>query len=103
MPQSRTLLDTGVYKAARIFLLVYGGQRFKTIKENLAEGGSSSVDYVLVVDDNKVALCEAKSPSVMHHVGQILPEHGIELTWLPRQSLIPKILSKVSTRHPHQL
>ena len=87
-------------QAARIFLAIYGDQDFETFKENSVEGGSSSVDYVLVVDNNEVALCEAKSPSVMHHVGKILPEYGIKLTWLPSKSLLRKILSKVSTPSP---
>ena len=97
LQQSRALLDKGFFEAARIFLAVYGDQNFETFRENSVEGGSSSVDYILVVDDNEVALCEAKSPSVMYHVGQILPEHGIKLTWLPSKSLLRKILSKVST------
>ena len=42
------------------------------------------------------ALIEVKSPSVMKKVGELLPAHGIELKWDRNQSLIPKILSKVS-------
>ena len=100
LPQSRSLLEKGVYRATRGCLFVYGRHRFKTDKENSVEGGSSKVDYVLVVDDNRPALCEAKSPSVMHKVGKMLPEHGIELKWSRGQSLIPKILAKVSTPSP---
>ena len=32
----------------------------------------------------------------MKKVGELLPPHGIELKWDRNQSLIPKILSKVS-------
>jgi hypothetical protein len=91
----------GVYQAARRCLFVlYGRHRFKTDKENSVEGGSSKVDFVLLVNDNKLALCEAKSPSVMHKVGRLLPERGIELTWFRGQSLIPKFFANVSTSFP---
>ena len=94
------MLEKGVYEAARRCLLVYGGNNFKTDKENMVEGGSSKVDYVLRVDDEDEALCEAKSPSVMKKVGEQLPQHGIELTWVRRQSLIPKIFAEVNTPFP---
>lgn len=81
-------------------MFVYGRHRFRTVKENSVEGGSSKVDYVLLVDDDVPALCEAKSPSVMHKVGKVLPQRGIELKWFRGQSLIPKILAKVSTPFP---
>jgi hypothetical protein len=81
-------------------LFVYGRHRFKSDKENSVEGGSSKVDYVLLVDDDELALCEAKSPSVMHKVGKVLPQRGIELKWFRGQSLIPKILAKVNTPFP---
>ena len=55
------------------------------------------VDYVMVVDNNAVALCEAKSLSVMQKVGRVLLEHGIALMWSRGQSLIPNILTEVST------
>ena len=90
----------GVYSAAHGCLSVYGGHGFVTNKENTVEGGTSKVDYVLLVDDNKLALCEAKSPSVMHKVGEELPERGFKLDWIRGQTLIPKIFTKVSTRSP---
>ena len=68
--------------------------------ENSIEGGTSKVDYVLLVGDKKLALCEAKSPSVMRKVGEGLPERGFKLDWVRGQVLIPKILTKVSTRSP---
>jgi hypothetical protein len=66
----------------------------------LVEGGSSKVDHVLLVDDDQQALCETKSPSVMHKVGQLLPQRGIELKWFRGQSLIPKNFANVSTPFP---
>jgi hypothetical protein len=94
------LLEKGVYRAARGCLSVYGGHDFETDKENSNEGSSSKVDYVLLVDDDRRALCEATSPSVMHKVGQLLPECGIELKLFRGQSLIPKIFARVSTPFP---
>ena len=103
------MLDKGVHEATRGCLFVYGRHRFRTEKENsvadlgatsFTKGGSSKVDYVFLVDDDELALCEAKSPSVMHEVGHVLPERGIELKWFRGQSLIPKIFANVSTPFP---
>ena len=64
--------------------------------EDSVEGGRSKVDYVALVDDEPKALCEAKSPSVMKKVGELLPQRGIQLTWVSGLSLVPKLLSKVN-------
>jgi hypothetical protein len=94
------LLEKGVFRAARGCLSKYGGHRFKARKENSGEEGSSRVDYVLLVDNDRKVLCEAKSPSVMHKVGQLLPRHGIKLEWFRGQSFIARIFAKVSTPFP---
>jgi hypothetical protein len=52
-------------------------------------------DYVLEVD-GKNGLLEAKSPSTMNNVCELLPQNGIELTWAPGQTLAAKTLTKVS-------
>ena len=67
-----------------------------TEKESSAEGRSPRVDYVLLVDDHKPALCEAVSPSVMHHMGEALPKHGFEIVWRRGQTIVPKNFTKVS-------
>jgi hypothetical protein len=90
----------GVYEAARGCLFIYGGHSFRDVKEHSVGEGGSKVDYVLLVDDDMQVLCEAKSPSVMHKVGPLLPRHGIELKWSRGQTLIEKILAKVSTPFP---
>ncbi len=45
-----------------------------------------------------IALAEAKSPSVMKMVDDLLLARRFELKWVRNQSLVPKILQKVSTR-----
>ena len=82
----------GFIKSASRCLAVCGLRKFRTRNdEESVEGGSSKVDYSLLVDNKHGALIEAKSPSVMKKVGELLPSWGIELNWLPNQSLIPKI------------
>ncbi len=74
----------------------YGGYRFTVNEEHTVEGGSSSVDYVAMVNGSPTALCEAKSPSVMKKVGELLPARGIELKWMHSQSLVRRILGQAS-------
>ncbi|KAF8326953.1 hypothetical protein F5887DRAFT_1074775 [Amanita rubescens] len=42
----------------------------------------------------EAVVCEAKSPSVMKKVGELLPARGIELEWIPGRSLVRRILGK---------
>jgi hypothetical protein len=74
----------------------YGQYQLHIIRETAVEGGSSKVDYVMQANDADKVLVEAKSPSVMNKLGELLPPHGIELTWAVAQSLVPKVLAKVS-------
>ena len=69
-------------------------------KEHSAKEGNSKVDYVALVDNKPMGLCEAKSPSFMKNVCDSLPQHGIELKWVHGQGLVQKILAKVSTLFP---
>jgi hypothetical protein len=89
------LLEKGVYRAARECLSIYNGHQLKIARECLAEGASSTVDYVVLVDNDAKALCEATSPSVMKTLGESLPPRGIELKWVRGQSVVPEILSEV--------
>jgi hypothetical protein len=91
------LLDVGFFQAIRKCLGECGPYDFETAKEQSVEGGSSKIDYDLLVNDESKALFEAKSPSVMKAVGAQLPQRGIELKWVCGLSLVPKILSNVST------
>ncbi|KIM76170.1 hypothetical protein PILCRDRAFT_98772 [Piloderma croceum F 1598] len=58
--------------------------------------GGSKVDYVELVDNELKVLCEAKSPSVMKKVDELLPSHGIQLKWVHGQPLVPRILAKAT-------
>jgi hypothetical protein len=94
------LLTLGFFAATRKCLAEYGEYSFAIDEENSVEGGSSSVDCAVLVNGGGTALCEAKSPSFMKKVGELLPPYGIELKWVRGQSLVPKILTKVSMLFP---
>ena len=94
------MLNQGFFEATRRCLGECGPYCFKTAKEESVEGGSSKVDYDALVNDESKALLEVKSPSVMKKAGELLPPRGIELKWVCGQSLVPKILSKVSALFP---
>jgi hypothetical protein len=74
----------------------YGRCDFLVKTEQVADRGSSRIDYVLEVDGEDGGLLEAKSPSVMNNVRGLLPQNSIELTWAPGQTLATKMLTKVS-------
>jgi hypothetical protein len=71
----------GFFQATCKCLEECGLYNFKTAKEYSVKGGSSQVDYNALVDDKSVVLVEAKSPSAMKKVGELLPPRGIELKW----------------------
>ncbi|KAF5379222.1 hypothetical protein D9615_005925 [Tricholomella constricta] len=93
---SQKLLDKGVLEAIADCLWEYGAYDFLAAAENVADRGSSKVDYVVQVDGEDKALVEAKSPSVMKKVGESLPPRGVELTWARGQSLVRRILAKAA-------
>jgi len=96
--QSRKLLDKGFFAAVGKCLWVFDRSEFGTVEEHVV--GDSKVDYVGLVDDEPKVLCEAKSPSVVKKVSISLPPCGIELKWVRRQTLVPKIHTKMSTLFP---
>ncbi|KAF8815478.1 hypothetical protein BYT27DRAFT_7333909 [Phlegmacium glaucopus] len=93
---SRKLLDKGVLEALGDCLWEYGRCDFLVKTEQVADRGSSRIDYVLKVDGEDGGLLEAKSPSVMNNVRGLLPQNGIELTWAPGQTLALKMLTKAA-------
>ena len=79
----------GFFEATCRRLGEYDPYLFRTAKEYSVEGGSSQVDYDALVNlnDESMVLVEAKSPSVIKKVGELLPPRGIELKWVCGQSL----------------
>ncbi|KAH9048980.1 hypothetical protein EDB84DRAFT_1585806 [Lactarius hengduanensis] len=92
---SRVLLDRGFFPAAAVCLRAYGRYRFGNTREHV-ERGLSRVNYLGMVDDKRVVLVEAKSPSVMKAVGDSLPEHTIKLNWTPGGDLVSRVLLKAA-------
>jgi hypothetical protein len=91
------LLNIGILHALDHVLGIYGAYRFEAKEQQVADSGSSRVDYVLDVNYEDRGLLEVKSPSFMNHVGGSLPQTGIKLTWVPGQCLGPRVLTEVST------
>ncbi|KAH9023569.1 hypothetical protein EDB83DRAFT_2527303 [Lactarius deliciosus] len=92
--ESRAILNNGIFPATIFCLGAYGGYRLTKIVEHVEQGLSSRVDYLGMVDDKRVVLVEAKSPSVMKAVGCSLPEDTVELDWTPGGDLVSKVLLK---------
>ncbi|KAH9175244.1 hypothetical protein EDB89DRAFT_347330 [Lactarius sanguifluus] len=92
--ESRMIMNRGFFPAAAVCLFAYGGYRFVNTVEHV-ELGLSKVDYLGTVDDKRVVLVEAKSPSVMKAVGDSLPEHTVELDWTPSGDLVSRVLLKM--------
>ena len=64
--------------------------------EQRTEGARSIVDFYVLVNNDIVALIEAKSPNVMHTLGELLPQNSVEMTWTTGSTnLVSKIFSKV--------
>jgi hypothetical protein len=97
--QSRSLLNIGFLDAAQKCLSICGDDTFEPLHDASVKGGSSKVDYVALVGGEERALIEAKSPSVMRRLGELLPDLGFTLTWQNNssESLEQKILTNVST------
>ncbi|KAH9066864.1 hypothetical protein EDB87DRAFT_1678702 [Lactarius vividus] len=91
--RSRRLLEDGCFKAANTFFAKYSGpgQRFDTTKEHI-ERGLSKVDYLVVVDDKRIVLVGADSPSLMTVVGSWLSDRVVELDWTPGGDPVSKVL-----------
>ncbi|KAH9017321.1 hypothetical protein EDB85DRAFT_2096490 [Lactarius pseudohatsudake] len=94
--ESRAILNNGIFPATTFCLGAYGGYCFTRILEHVEQGLSSKVDYLGMVDDKRVVLVEAESPSVMKAVGSSLPEDTVELDRTPGGDLVSKVLSKAA-------
>ncbi|KAH9014668.1 hypothetical protein EDB85DRAFT_2213586 [Lactarius pseudohatsudake] len=99
--ESRGILNNGIFPATTFCLGAYGGYRFTRILEHVEQGLSSKVDYLGMVDDKRVVLVEAESPSVMKAVGSSLPEDTVELDRTPGGDLVSKVLLKDGMAIPY--
>ncbi|KAH9027919.1 hypothetical protein EDB84DRAFT_286205 [Lactarius hengduanensis] len=91
--RSRRLLEDGCFKAANTFFVKYcgSGHRLDTTEAHI-ERGLSKVDYLVVVDDKRVVLVGAESPSLMKAVGSSLSDRAVELDWTPGGDPVSKVL-----------
>jgi len=95
--QSKRLLDFGVFEATRKCLRLFDQSSFFQVEaEQKIVGAGSIVDFHALVNDDIVAIVEAKSPKVMHKLGELLPQNAIEMKWMAGSTnLLFKIFSKV--------
>ena len=78
--------------------MICPGDLLRLVRER-EMGGRSKVDYAVKLgeDESHFILIEAKSPSVMTKLSEVLPRSTIALRWMTDEPLAPKILQKVST------
>jgi hypothetical protein len=74
----------------------YDRSKFETLLEQRAEVAMSIVDFHIQVNDELVALVEAKSPTVMNELGKLLPKHAFKIRWTAGSTnLVSLVFSKV--------
>lgn len=94
--QSKSLLEHGVFSATQECLLQYGQLEFSTELEQGVEEAKSIVDFHALVEDKIVAVVEAKSPKVMHRLGELQTQNAFEVRWTSGSgNLVSQIFSKV--------
>jgi len=94
--QSKALLILGVSKAAAECLFEYDQSNFEMTLEQRVEGARSVVDFHALVDDKLAALVEAKSPTVMNKLGELLPQNAFKIRWTAGSTnLVSLVFSKV--------
>jgi hypothetical protein len=76
--------------------LQYGQLEFSTELEQGVEEAKSIVDFHALVEDKIVAVVEAKSPKVMHRLGELQTQNAFEVRWTSGSgNLVSQIFSKV--------
>jgi hypothetical protein len=88
----------GVLTAADECLWEYDESKCDMLPEQKADSevAKSIVDFHVLVNDRLVALIEAKSPTVMHKLGESLPQMAFKIRWTPGStSFVSRVFSKV--------
>ncbi|KAH9050591.1 hypothetical protein EDB84DRAFT_1584844 [Lactarius hengduanensis] len=95
---TRALLDKGIFPAVNLCFKTWHGQYFRLAREDRAGTGQNScrVDYTACVGDVPLVLIEAKSPSVMMAVENMLPPRGITFKWVSNRPLVERVLLKAA-------
>lgn len=91
-------MDDGVLKAAAYCSQEISAEEAYFEPEHAVTRGHSKVDYLGSLGEKPVVLVEAKSPTVMMRMGELLPTHGISLKWVTEEPLVPRVFQKVGTR-----
>jgi hypothetical protein len=90
------LLTLGVFNASTHCLWQYHRCKFDILPKQKGEVGKSIVDFHALVDGKLVALVEAKSPTMMIKLGELLPQNAFEIRWTTGStSLVSLVFSKV--------
>jgi hypothetical protein len=98
--QSTHLLIMGVHLALRRFMQIYNPERRVACRDQPRSGQSlSRVDWAVFVDDEDCILVEAKSPTVMRAISEILPPIGAHLQWREGGGFLARIFLKVFPFH----
>jgi hypothetical protein len=96
------LLAVGVERALARCAEVYDPQLDVECKYKTRYGSSlSQVDTAIFVNNVHHILQEAKSPTVMEAIRNILPHHGVDLRWATGGTLLMKVFLKVTYLHTH--
>ena len=90
------LLTLGVFRATTTCLELFDQSVFEVLPEQTVPGAGSIVDFHALVNNDLAVVVEAKSPKVMHKLGELLPQNGFEMRWTSgSRNLASKIFSKV--------
>ena len=89
--QSKRLLDLGVFNAMARCLWEYDRSKFRMPHEQRVGGVTSAVGFHILVNNKHVALVEAKSPSVMNKLGELLTQNAFKMRW--QQTTFPSLLT----------
>jgi hypothetical protein len=96
--QAVALLTLGVNKALRRCVKTYDSQfKVQCVIQKRDAPSLSLVNSAVLVDDIHRVLMEANSFSLMNHIRDMLPPHGMRLVWKTGGRLLSKVFLKVDS------